>query len=281
MIRIVALWLVGRSPRAVYSLRQNFHRWTIFLWLIFILTGTAFFPRTSLAGSPTVAITSPTASTTLAGTIFVTASVTDAGTGVAGAQLQVDGIPFGVGSNTSPYTFSLDTTQFANGAHSLTVSASDLANNTGFASPVAVAFANSVPGNPAQLGTWSGTVPLPLVSVHAALLPGGKILMSDGQTLGASAFDWDPATNNIDSVPAPVNIFCNGLVQTGDGKILVVGGHQGAGHVGIPAANLFDPSNETWTQLSDMNLSAVVPDCNDALRRNHHRNFRGNQRRRG
>src|ERR1700726_422397 len=55
------------------------------------------------------------------------------------------------------------------------------------------------PVDPAQSGMWSGTVPLPLVSVHAALLPGGKILMSDGQTLGASAYDWDPATNNIDS----------------------------------------------------------------------------------
>jgi hypothetical protein len=116
----------------------------------------------------------------------------------------------------------------------------------------------AAPEDPAQSGMWSGTVPLPFVSVHAALLPGGKILMSDGQTLGANAYDWDPATNNIDSVPAPVNIFCNGLVQTADGKILVVGGHQ-AGHVGLPSANLFDPSNESWTQLSNMTYQRWYP----------------------
>jgi len=229
-----------------------------------LVTANGLFLQSSLAAAPTVAITSPTASTTLTGTIVVTVGAADTGGGVAGAQFQVDGIPIGAGSNTSPYTFSLDTTQFANGTHSLTASASDLANNTGYATPVSVIFFNSNPGNPAQFGMWSGTVPLQsspsqdFVSVHAALLPGGKILMSDGQTLGAVAIVWDPATNNIDSVPAPVNIFCNGLVQTADGKILVVGGHA-AGHVGLPAANLFDPSNESWTQLSDMNYQRWYP----------------------
>ena len=32
-----------------------------------------------------------------------------------------------------------------------------------------------IPGNPAQSGMWSGTTPLPMVSVHSALLPNGKI----------------------------------------------------------------------------------------------------------
>ena len=35
--------------------------------------------------------------------------------------------------------------------------------------PVSVIFSNSTPGNPALYGVMSGTVPLPFVSIHAAL----------------------------------------------------------------------------------------------------------------
>ena len=119
-------------------------------------------------------------------------------------------------------------------------------------------FPQSSLGDPAQTGSWSGTVPLPVVSVHSALLPGGKILMSDGQSLGTTAIVWDPATNNVDSVPISVNIFCNAMEQMADGKILVVGGTVG-GHTGLPAANIFDPSNETWTTLPDMAFPRWYP----------------------
>ena len=79
--------------------------------------------------------------------------------------------------------------------HSLTVLARDFANNIGNSSAVSVTFSNSNPGNPAQLGVWSGTVPLPIVSVHSALLPNGKVLMMEGQTDGEIAIVWDPATS--------------------------------------------------------------------------------------
>ncbi len=49
---------------------------------------------------PTVSITPPAGATT--GTVTVTVSASDAGTGVAGVQLQIDGIPFGTAATTSP-----------------------------------------------------------------------------------------------------------------------------------------------------------------------------------
>jgi hypothetical protein len=121
-----------------------------------------------------------------------------------------------------------------------------------------LAAPNASVGDPAQSGMWSGTVPLPNVSVHAALLPGGKILMSDGQSRGDIAIVWDPATNSVASVPAPVNIFCNGMEQMADGKILVVGGHNGP-HVGLFAANVFDPSTQSWTPVPDMAFPRWYP----------------------
>ena len=107
-------------------------------------------------------------------------TASDTGTGVAGVQLQVDGIPFGTARTASPYAFSLGTAKFANGSHSLTASAWDFANNTGTSKPVH-ALLQCHPGNPTQSGMWSGTTPLPIVIVNSVLLPNGKILMSDGQ----------------------------------------------------------------------------------------------------
>jgi hypothetical protein len=200
---------------------------------------------------PTASIVAPTAGATLTGTASVTVSAADQGSGVAGVQLQVDGVPVGVVASISPYTFSLNTANFGNGTHTLTASAVDFANNIGNAGSVSVTFSNSNPGNPIQSGVWSGTVPLPIVSVHSALLPNGKILMSDGQSLGATAIVWDPATNTTDWVTVPVNIFCNAMEQMANGRILVVGGHDAA-HVGLSAANIFDPSTESWTVLPNM-----------------------------
>jgi hypothetical protein len=199
---------------------------------------------------PAVTITAPKANAVLTGTASVNVNASDIGTGVAGVQLQVDGLNL-TANGTSPYTLTFNTSQFTNGVHSLTVLARDFANNVAYSSPVSVTFSNSSPGNPAQLGVWSGTVPLPIVSVHSALLPNGKVLMIEGQTDGEIAIVWDPATAWADQVPAPVNEFCNGAEQMADGRILVVGGAV-AGHIGLPAANVFDVSNESWTVLPNM-----------------------------
>lgn len=202
---------------------------------------------------PTVNITAPVGSATVSGTITVNVSASGASTGIASVQLQVDGVPFGtaVTTVTNPYTFSLDTTKFANGTHSLTASAWDCGNNIGNANPISVTFSNSNPGNPAQSGVWSGTVSLPLVAVHSALLPGGKVLMWDGQDYGAVAVVWNPTTNSIDFAEAPGNIFCAGLEQLADSRILIAGGTV-AIHSGLPMANIFNPNTETWTVLPDM-----------------------------
>jgi hypothetical protein len=89
------------------------------------------------------------------------------------------------------------------------------------------------------------------VAVNSALLPNGSILMSEGQSNGGIAVVWDPATGWIDQVPVPVNQFCSGWEQMGDGRILVVGGAISA-HTGLSAANIFDVSNESWTVMANM-----------------------------
>jgi hypothetical protein len=194
----------------------------------------------------------------LTGTATVTVSASDTGTGVGSVQLLVDGIPQGTADTSSPYTFVLNTANFANGNHILTASASDLANNSATTSPIPVIFSNTASGSPTQFGVWSGTVPLPIVSVNTMLLPNGRVLMYDGQLVGATAIVWNYLTNVIDWTPAPANIFCSGMEQMADGRILVVGGHV-ATHAGLPAANVFDPATESWTVLPNMSYPRWYP----------------------
>jgi len=201
---------------------------------------------------PTVSITAPTAGATLSGTATISVSASAASSGITSVQLQVDGIPFGTAVTTSSsYTFSLDTTKFANGTHALTASAWDCGNNMGNSSPVSVTFSNSSPGNPAQSGVWSGTVSLPVICIHSSLLAGGKVLFWDGQAYGHTSIVWDPVTNTIDFAQVPANIFCGGMEPLADGRILSVGGHI-VQHNGLQAADVFDPSTETWTALANM-----------------------------
>jgi galactose oxidase-like protein/glyoxal oxidase-like protein len=98
---------------------------------------------------------------------------------------------------------------------------------------------------------WSGTVSLPIVPVHSALLRDGRILMSDGQFNGSTAIVWDPIGNTTISAPVPANIFCGAMEQMGDGRILVAGGHVAA-HTGLAVSNVFNPSNNSWTVLPNM-----------------------------
>src|SRR5262245_59593163 len=63
---------------------------------------------------------------------------------------------------------------------------------------------------PSQVGQWSGPYNWPIVAVHVALLPSGKVLVHDALELGREAKIWDPSTNVFSTVPAIDNIFCSG-----------------------------------------------------------------------
>ena len=207
---------------------------------------------------PTVAVTSPASAATVSGTINVVVTASDTA-GVAGVSLVVDGLSMGAPDTTSPYSFSLNTTKFGNGSHTIGAYAWDPSQNLGNAVGVPVTFSNASPANPAVVGVWSGLRPLPLVPVNVALMSTGKVLMYDGGPWGTDARVWDPTTNTLVDVPAPVNIFCSSLEQLGDGRILVQGGHPGTCHVGLTANNAFDPVTGTWTVLADMSFPRWYP----------------------
>src|SRR6185369_8417653 len=174
--------------------------------------------------------------------------------GVAGVQFKVDGANVGAEDTTTPYAMAWDTTGFATGNHVVTAVARDAAGNSTTSSPVTVNLQAA-----GLLGQWQGPISMPMVTVHASLMPNGKILALDGQDSGLMARVWDPVSNTFTAVTAPVNVFCGGHTILPDGRVIVVGGHDNAAHVGLKATNIFNPQTQSWTQTNNMQFARWYP----------------------
>src|SRR6188472_3764932 len=95
----------------------------------------------------------------------------------------------------------------------------------------AAAAAAAVAGAPQDVGEWGSVVNWPVVGVHVALLPNGKVLAYD--SIGDHATEtypvqdhtratlWDPATGSQTPVDVDTgfNIFCSGLGHLPDGRM--------------------------------------------------------------
>ena len=127
-------------------------------------------------------------------------------------------------------------------AHTRAVTASD-----------ALAAAAAVGGAPQDVGQWGPIVDWPVIGVHVALLPNGKVLAYD--SIGDNATEtypvqdhtratvWDPATGTQTpvNVGTGFNIFCSGLAHLVDGRMFIAGGNKDQQLNGIVQTHLFDP----------------------------------------
>ncbi len=113
--------------------------------------------------------------------------------------------------------------------------------------------------DPATIGQFSPVMTWPYKAVHANLLPTGKVLWWPSFDNGDNPTLWDPSTNTNTAITRTgTNIFCSGFAFLPDGQLLVAGGHQ-TSFVGLPSAFLFNPSNNSWTRLPDMNNGRWYP----------------------
>jgi hypothetical protein len=92
-----------------------------------------------------VAITSPSPSSTLSGTVTITATAAD-DIGVAGVQFRVGSVDLLPEDTTSPYSIALNTTAFPNGPTTLLAIARDAAGNVTTSASVPVTIANVLTG---------------------------------------------------------------------------------------------------------------------------------------
>jgi Galactose oxidase-like, Early set domain/Bacterial Ig domain len=124
----------------------------------------------------------------------------------------------------------------------------------------AKAAAAAVAGAPQDVGEWGPVVDWPVVGVHVALLPDGKVLAYD--SIGDNATEtypvqdhtratvWDPATGTQTpvNVDTGFNIFCSGLAHLVDGRLFIAGGNKDQQLNGIVQTHLFDPAaTDPWS----------------------------------
>jgi Domain of unknown function (DUF1929)/Bacterial Ig domain len=131
--------------------------------------------------------------------------------------------------------------------------------------------AAAVAGEPQDVGQWGPVVDWPVVGVHVALLPNGKVLAYD--SVGDNATEtypvhdhtratvWDPATGihtpvNVDT---GFNIFCSGLAHLADGRMFFAGGNKDSSLNGIVQTHLFDPLTNLWSLGPNMAAGRWYP----------------------
>jgi hypothetical protein len=125
--------------------------------------------------------------------------------------------------------------------------------------------------DPGQVGQWGPVVGWPVVGIHVALLPNGKVLAWDSvgdratETFPVHNFTratvYDPATGT--HTPANVdtgfNIFCAGFAHLIDGSLYIAGGNKDAQLNGIVQTHLFNPANNDWSLGPNMAAGRWYP----------------------
>jgi hypothetical protein len=114
-------------------------------------------------------------------------------------------------------------------------------------------------------GQWGSLMNWPMVAIHSILMNNGNVLQFDGWQQPEPTQVWNPSTNTFTTQTAPDSIFCSGMVQLPDGRVLVVGGFGGlsTGQQGIVDTTIFDPATSTWSRVADMHYPRWYPDLTE------------------
>ncbi len=167
---------------------------------------------------PLVAVTAPTASSTVSGTITLTASSTDTQSGLASIQFQVDGNNVGTVGTSSPYSISYDASGLSAGAHAITAIAYDNVGNYATSTPVTITIAapaSSGGSTTSSVGVQSsggGSIYIPsattaivqqATSTISTVCPPGALYNSQtgSRCPGTYAYVKSPATPHVPAAP--------------------------------------------------------------------------------
>jgi len=133
------------------------------------------------------------------------------------------------------------------------------------------AAAAAVAADPGQSGQWGPVVNWPVVGIHVALLPNGKVLAWDSvgdaatesfpdQTFTrATVYDPQMDSQTPVQVNTGYNIFCAGFAHLFDGSLFIAGGNKDQQLNGIVQTHLFNPATNTWSLGPNMAAGRWYP----------------------
>ena len=187
--------------------------------------------------APTVSMTSPTSGTMVSNTVTLTASATDSGSGISNVVFLVDGSSVGTDSS-SPYSMSWSSLSVANGSHTVTARATDVAGNQTTSSSVTLNVQNPAPSS--IVGDWlfdeaSGTTAVDSSDYgNNGTLYNGPVRTSDGRATQVLQFDGVndyvrvPSSSSLNMTNAMtislwVKVSSSGSWQTIVGKLVSEG----------------------------------------------------------
>jgi fibronectin type 3 domain-containing protein len=219
-------------------------------------------PQGSTGTTPPTAPTNLTASVVSNAEVDLSWMASTSSIGVAGYTVTRNGIAIG----TSPNPTFNDTTVSASTTYTYTVTAFDTQGNV--SGPSNGVTVTTPAAGLDQTGQWGSLINWPVVAVHGAMLPDGKIMTWGDASTGDTAVVWDPATNTFTSVPdAFANPMCGGLNALPDGRVITVGGG-GLNPPGVTTVTGFNETNSSWAQLASTSpqtwyaSTAVLPNGN-------------------
>jgi hypothetical protein len=129
------------------------------------------------------------------------------------------------------------------------------------------ATAAALAADPGQVGQWGPVADWPVVGIHVALLPNGKVLAWDSvgdrateafpvhDFTRATVYDPVTGTHTAVNVDTGYNVFCAGFAHLSDGSLFIAGGNRDAQLNGIVQTHLFNPATNTW--LLGPNMAAA------------------------
>lgn len=109
--------------------------------------------------------------------------------------------------------------------------------------------------DPALFGSWSAPLAWPVIAIHGAVMPDGRVLHYSypDATPGSRGRLWNPSTGTFATVNISTDIFCSGLSHLEDGTLYVTGGNDtGCQFQGRDVTFMFDGTTQQWTPQETM-----------------------------
>ncbi len=158
---------------------------------------------------PTVSITAPTASAVVTGAAVSLAATASDNVAVSSVQFKIDGSSVGSADTVSPYTYTWDSSTVADGAHTVSATATDSSNNSTTSSTVSITVDNTAPVRSA--GSPSSALPLNTTSTTLSLTTNESATCSYSTTAGTTYNAMTPfTTTGSTSHSATISGLTNG-----------------------------------------------------------------------